>query len=311
MTTITPLHRKLYHDGTLNDRLNQALGLLKKCELCPRECNVDRLSGETGFCHTGRKARIASFHAHYGEEAPLVGRHGSGTIFISHCNLLCTFCQNFEISHLGEGREIEPENLAAMMLKLQEAGCHNINFVTPTHIVPQIIEGLLIAIEHDFNIPLVYNSGGYDKVETLKLLDGIIDIYMPDFKFWDSKWSAEFCNAEDYKDVAVEAIKEMHRQVGDLEISNDGIATKGLLVRHLVMPNGIADTEKIMTFLATEISPHTYVNVMDQYHPCGYAMESSMINRRISPAEYQKALHAAGEAGLTRLDSHIRALRMP
>jgi len=311
MTTLTPSYRQLYHDGILHDRLHQALGLMTNCKLCPRECGVNRLSGETGFCHTGRRARIASFHAHFGEEAPLVGRHGSGTIFISHCNLLCSFCQNFEISHLGEGRDVEPERLAAMMLQLQEAGCHNINFVSPTHVVPQIIEGLINAIEHDLNVPLIYNSGGYDKAETLKLLDGIIDIYMPDFKFWDSKWSAEFCNAEDYKDVAVEAIKEMHRQVGDLKISNDGIAIKGLLVRHLVMPNGIADTEKSMTFLATEISPHTYVNVMEQYHPCGYAMRDSRINRRISPAEYQEALRAARAAGLTRLDSRMRLFRMP
>lgn len=311
MAMVSPSYRQLYRDGILHDRLHQALDLLKKCELCPRECGVDRLSGETGFCHTGKRARIASLHAHFGEEAPLVGRHGSGTIFISYCNLLCTFCQNFEISHLGEGREVEPAQLAAMMLQLQDAGCHNINFVTPTHVVPQIIEGLIIAIEHDLNIPLVYNSGGYDKAETLKLLDGIIDIYMPDFKFWNSKWSATFCKAEDYREVAVEAIKEMHRQVGDLEINKEGIAVKGLLVRHLVMPNGIADTDKIMTFLATEISPHTYVNVMDQYHPCGYAKREPMINRRISPTEYQEALNAAKAAGLTRLDSRVRLFRLP
>ncbi|MBN2254857.1 MAG: radical SAM protein [Deltaproteobacteria bacterium] len=309
MITNSRPYRRLYHDGALSARLTTSLELMKRCKLCPRECGIDRLSGETGFCRTGRRARIASYHAHFGEEAPLVGRHGSGTIFISHCNLLCSFCQNFEISHLGEGREVKPEHLAAMMVQLQEEGCHNINFVTPTHVVPQIIESLIIAVEQGLTIPLVYNSGGYDKVETLKLLDGIVDIYMPDFKFGNSSWAGEFCSAMDYFDVASAAITEMHRQVGDLEIGEDGIATRGLLVRHLVMPNGVADTEKIMTFIATEISPHTYVNVMDQYHPCGHAREDGRINRRISPAEYTQALGAARDAGLTRLDSPLRLFR--
>jgi putative pyruvate formate lyase activating enzyme len=309
MEVISPPYKRLYREGTLAGRHATSLNLMKQCELCPRQCGIDRLSGEIGFCRTGRWARVASYHAHFGEEAPLVGRYGSGTIFISHCNLLCSFCQNFEISHHGEGRKVTPEHLAAMMMQLQEVGCHNINFVTPTHVVPQIIEGLIIATEQGLTIPLVYNSGGYDKVETLTLLDGIIDIYMPDFKFSDAAWSRELCAAEDYFGVASTAIKEMHRQVGDLEISKDGIATRGLLIRHLVMPNGIADTETIMSFIAREISPRTYVNIMDQYHPCGHAARQGRINRRITPSEYADAIRTARDAGLTRLDSRPRLFR--
>lgn len=310
MKTLTPSYIRLYREGILQDRLRRALESLTECELCPRQCAVNRLSGETGFCHTGRMARIASFHAHFGEETPLVGTHGSGTIFISHCNLLCSFCQNFEISHRGEGREVKAEHLAAMMLQLAESGCHNINFVTPTHVVPQILESLIIAVEHGLNVPLVYNSGGYDKVETLKLLDGIFDIYMPDFKFWDSAWSTRYCKADDYKDVAAKAIKEMHRQVGDLTMDENGIAVKGLLVRHLVMPNGLENTRQIMKYLADEISVNTYVNVMDQYHPCGYAARDKTINRRLSGEEFQEAKILARKAGLKRLDPRIRLFRL-
>jgi len=270
--------------------------------LCPRECKVDRLLGEIGYCRTGRKAKVASFHPHFGEEAPLVGRFGSGTIFISSCNLLCSFCQNFEISHLGEGREVEPATMASMMLDLMRRGCHNINFVTPTHVVPQILEGLILAVEQGLNIPLVYNSGGYDRVGTLKILDGIFDIYMPDFKFWDEDGAEKFSHAPDYREHAMMAIKEMHRQVGDLVLNESGVAVRGLLVRHLVMPHGWANTEEIMKFLAKEISANTYVNVMDQYRPCGRAASDPMINRRITGEEYAIAIHQAKQAGLTRLD---------
>jgi len=254
--------------------------------------------------------QVASYNAHFGEESPLVGRSGSGTIFFSSCNLLCSFCQNYDISHLAEGVEVEPEQLAEMMTYLAGSGCHNINFVTPTHVVPQILEGLYIAIEHGLNVPLVYNTGGYDSVETLKILDGIFDIYMPDFKFWDQKMAEKFCNAFDYKEKAVDAIREMHRQVGDLEMNEAGIAVKGLLVRHLVMPNDAANTEEVMKFLADEISVNTYVNVMDQYRPCFSAKDDSIINRRITAEEFEAAIDSAGKAGLKRLDPGVRFVGM-
>ena len=276
--------------------------MLKECRLCPRQCEVDRLNNEKGFCKTGRKAKVASYNAHFGEEAPLVGRFGSGTIFFAFCNLRCSFCQNYEISHLGEGAELEAKDLAAIMLELQRRGCHNVNLVTPTHVVPQILEALLLAVENGLTVPIVYNCGGYERVETLKLLNGIIDIYMPDFKFWDQKWADRYCNAPDYRKMAVKAFKEMHTQVGDLKINNDGIAERGLLVRHLVMPNGIAGTKDIMEFLSKEISANTYVNVMDQYRPCGTAYQDEYINQRISSKDYSRALDCARNAGLTRLD---------
>lgn len=263
---------------------------------------MDRLNDERGFCRTGRRARVASFHAHYGEESPLVGRFGSGTIFFSSCNLLCCFCQNYEISHQGEGAEIEAKDLAAIMLELQQRGCHNINVVTPTHVVPQILEALLLAVENGLSIPIVYNSGGYDRVPTLELLREIVDIYMPDFKFWDEQWAERYCNASDYREIAVSALKEMYYQVGDLVLDSHGIAERGLLVRHLVMPHGVSGTKEIMEFLAKEISPHTYVNVMDQYRPCGLAHQDEYINRRISGREHSEAIEWALGAGLKRLD---------
>ncbi|MBW1701059.1 MAG: radical SAM protein [Deltaproteobacteria bacterium] len=301
-----PSYLKLYRNGELSARLEKAIDMMEACHLCPRACGVNRLEGETGYCRTGRKARVASFNAHFGEEGPLVGRYGSGTIFLSSCNLLCSFCQNYDISHLAEGTEVEPEQVAAMMLHLAERGCHNINFVTPSHVVPQSIEALVLAIEQGLEVPLVYNSGGYDDKETLQLLDGIFDIYMPDFKFWDGKWAERFCNAPDYREIAMDAIREMHRQVGDLVMDNEGIAVKGLLVRHLVMPKQVAGTGKIMEFLAKEISPDTYINVMDQYRPCGSADQDEFINRRLTSQEYRNAVDAAIKAGLTRLDPRER-----
>jgi len=297
-----PSYISLYRDGTLQDRVKNALDRLASCDLCPRRCKVNRLAGEVGFCGAGRRIKIASYNAHFGEEAPLVGKYGSGTVFLSHCNLLCQFCQNYDISHLAEGWEVEPGQAAAMMMELAKRGCHNINFVTPTHMVPQILEALVPAIEGGLNIPLVYNSSGYDRRETLELLEGIVDIYMPDFKFWDEKWAKQYCAAPDYPSVARDAIKEMHRQVGDLEINHEGIATRGLLVRHLVMPNGVAGTKEIVAFLAEEISPDTYTNIMDQYRPCGTANEDALINRRLNSREFRDALDAAGHSGLKRLD---------
>jgi putative pyruvate formate lyase activating enzyme len=264
------------------------------------------LQGDLGFCETGRKAIVASYNAHFGEESPLVGRSGSGTIFVGSCNLLCSFCQNYEISHGKEGTEIGPEQIAIMMIQLAQAGCHNINFVTPTHVVPQILEALPHAIEGGLRVPLVYNSSGYDSPDTLELLDGVFDIYMPDFKFWDNRWAERYCGAPDYREVAIAAFREMHRQVGDLVVDERGIAQRGLLVRHLVMPNQVAGTAEIMEFLAREISPNTYVNVMDQYRPCGSAHRDEFINRRLYSKEYQEAVNAAKKAGMERLDERDR-----
>jgi putative pyruvate formate lyase activating enzyme len=298
-----PSYLKLYREGKLQDRIDRAVELLRDCSLCPRECHVDRLSGELGFCRTGKKAKVASLHAHFGEESPLVGTGGSGTIFFRSCNLLCYFCQNYDISHDAEGGDVEPKDLADMMLRLQRRGCHNINFVTPSHVVPQILQGLSIAIGSGLKVPLVYNTGGYDKVETLKILEDIFDIYMPDFKFWEARWSEKFCKAPDYRKIAAAAIKEMHRQVGDLLIDESGIAEKGLLVRHLVMPNDVSNTGEVMTFLADKISEDTYVNVMDQYHPCGKATLDPVINRRLTRTEYAEAVRRTRDTGLHRLDS--------
>jgi putative pyruvate formate lyase activating enzyme len=279
--------------------------------MCPRQCKVDRLSEEKGVCRTGSKAVVSSYSPHFGEESPLVGSGGSGTIFITNCNLLCIFCQNFDISHLGQGIETSDGQLAAMMVSLQRQGCHNINFVTPSHVVAQILAALPKAIDKGLAVPLVYNSSGYDSVETLKLLDGVFDIYMPDFKFWHEESAKRYTKAPDYPERAKAAVKEMHCQVGDLELDEGGVAVKGLLVRHLVMPAGIKETREILRFLANEISKDTYVNVMDQYRPCGRATKFPPIDRRLTHEEFQKAMDAAREVGLIRLDERdwVRILR--
>ncbi len=301
-----PSYLNLFRERGLSERIKQAMALMESCSLCPRECGINRLNGELGYCETGRKAIVSSYNAHFGEESPLVGQYGSGTIFMGSCNLLCCFCQNYEISHLKEGVEIEPAQMAAMMIHLAERGCHNINFVTPTHVVPQLLEALALAAEQGLGIPLVYNSSGYDKKETLEILDGIVDIYMPDFKFWDGKWAERYCRAPDYPERARAALKEMHRQVGDLIIDDQGVAVRGLLVRHLVMPGGVAGSRKVFEFIAEEISPDTYVNVMDQYRPCGDAHRDEVINRRLFFQEFRDATEAARRAGLTRLDPRDR-----
>ena len=301
-----PAYLKTFQQGELAIRIEEALKRMEACDLCPRDCGVNRIKDETGFCETGRRAKVASYTAHFGEEAPLVGQHGSGTIFISSCNLLCDFCQNYEISHQKEGREVEPQQMAEMMVHLAEKGCHNINFVTPSHVVPQILEALAFAVEMGLRVPLVYNTGGYDKPETLKMMDGIFDIYMPDFKFWEEKWSDRYCGAPDYRDVVITAVKEMHSQVGDLVMDEQGVAVKGLIVRHLVMPGDVSGTARIMDFLAKEISANTYVNVMDQYRPCGKAHNDEFVNRRLRSEEFRRALDAAIKAGLKRLDPRDR-----
>ncbi|MDI6840544.1 MAG: 4Fe-4S cluster-binding domain-containing protein [bacterium] len=295
-----PAYIKLYKSGELKTRVKRAVSILESCVLCPRRCGINRLADERGFCGTGRLPIISSFGPHFGEEAPLVGINGSGTIFISGCNLKCAFCQNFEISHKLEGEEITQEGLAKIMLHLQGISCHNINIVTPTHVVPQILESLPIAIDGGLNLPLVYNTGGYDSIETIKLLDGIFDIYMPDFKFASNEVAERFTNAIDYPEVAKEAIKEMHRQVGDL-IIEDGVAKRGLLVRHLVLPDGLAGTNDVVKFIAS-ISKHTYLNIMDQYRPCGDAYRFHPLNRVITIEEFESAIRIADEVGLHRLD---------
>ncbi|MCK5097503.1 MAG: radical SAM protein [Desulfobacteraceae bacterium] len=299
-----PAYINTFKTGLLDKKVIQAKKLLENCDLCPRQCNVDRTSGESGFCQTGKNAIVCSFNPHFGEERPLVGTHGSGTIFISSCNLLCNFCQNYDISHGREGQEVTADQLAFMMLKLQNEGCHNINFVTPSHVVPQILSALQIAIPQGLSVPMVYNTSGYDKVKTLQLLDGIIDIYMPDFKFFTPE-SAKIADLpEDYSKVVKKAIIEMHQQVGDLVTDNTGIAQKGLLVRHLVLPDGLAGTKEIMNFLSKKISTNTYVNIMSQYRPCGTAHKVKPLSRHISAKEYKDALQIAKKEGITRLDKY-------
>ena len=283
-------------------RVKAAYELLRHCSLCPRNCGVNRLEGQKGFCRTLSKPVVSSWGPHFGEERPLVGRGGSGTIFFTYCNLGCVFCQNYSISHLGEGEAISPERLATVMLELQELGCHNINLVTPTHQVPMIMDALLIASERGLRLPIVYNCGGYESLETLSLLDGFIDIYMPDIKYSDPEVAKRLSLAEDYPEVAKAAIKEMHRQVGDLVINESGIAERGLLFRHLVLPEGLSGTEELMRFIAEEISKNTYVNIMDQYYPCFKAPEHPPLNRRITRAEFFEAVEAARRHGIKRID---------
>ena len=306
-----PSYIHALNSGLLEKRVRQSLAALTRCILCPRRCKVDRTAREKGYCQTGRLAKVASYNAHFGEEAPLVGDNGSGTIFFSHCNLLCNFCQNYDISHGGEGREISDDQLAHIMLELQRSGCHNINFVTPSHVVPQILAAIAIAAQNGLHVPLVYNSGGYDNVGTLKLLDGIVDIYMPDFKFWDSTIAEQTCDAPDYCEVAQNALIEMHRQVGDLCIDDaNGLAYKGLLVRHLVLPAGLAGTAKVMEFLAHSISRNTYVNLMAQYRPCFRAREVKQLGAALTAADYDQAVRESKAAGITRLDRPRRVFRI-
>jgi len=299
-----PAYLRLHESGELKRRVGRALEALKSCEVCPRDCGVDRLADKFAVCKTGRYAVVGSYFAHFGEEDCLRGSRGSGTIFFSGCNLRCVFCQNFDISWQLRGTPAPPEKLAAMMLELQAEGCHNINFVTPEHVVPQIIEALPLAIEGGLRLPLVYNTSAYDSMESLELMDGIVDIYMPDFKYWDSEMARKYSKAPDYPEAARRAIKEMHRQVGELVTDEEGLAVRGLMIRHLVMPEQIAGTRQVMRWIAQELSPHTYVNVMAQYYPAGKVsrQEYPEINRRLTSPEYEAALDEAGRAGLKRLD---------
>jgi len=299
-TACTPAYLVSQNSGGLSEKARAAAALLEDCTLCPRRCHVNRMENETGICRTGKKARVSSCHAHFGEEPPLVGTHGSGTIFLTHCSLMCLFCQNWDISHQGWGEDVSDTALAEMMLALQDRGCHNINFVTPTHVVPQILSAVEKAAQKGLTLPLVYNSSGYDRVETLKRLDGVIDIYMPDFKFWDETVAQMTCDAPDYPEVARAALTEMHRQTGDLVTDENGVARRGLIVRHLVMPDDLAGTRQVMRFIAKNISPNTYVNVMSQYRPAGNAGKVPGLDRPLSASEYRSALQAAQEEGLVR-----------
>jgi putative pyruvate formate lyase activating enzyme len=307
-STSYPAYLSLAENGELERRAHAAIAALNQCRCCPHQCKVDRMHEETGVCRVGRQARVASYFPHHGEEDCLRGRRGSGTIFFSGCNLLCGFCQNYDLSRAREGRKVTTERLAEMMLELQAAGCHNLNWVTPSHVVPQILEALAIAVPRGLRLPVVYNSGGYDSLETLRWLDGVVDIYMPDFKFWDPAIAGRLTQARDYPSVARSAIREMHRQVGDLVLDERGLARLGLLIRHLVMPHGLSGTRPFAKWLAREISPHTYVNVMAQYHPDGEVLTSATSNRYpdlarpISSAEFQNALAEARSAGLHRFD---------
>ncbi|MFH1918830.1 MAG: radical SAM protein [Planctomycetota bacterium] len=304
MAASDPAYLELFESGELARRTERAVESLADCAVCARKCRADRLD-ETNlksYCRTGRYALVSSCFPHHGEESCLRGWNGSGTIFFSQCNLRCVFCQNFDISWQGRGRPVTADELAAMMLGLQREGCHNVNFVTPSHVVPQILEALCLAAEQGLRLPLVYNTGGYDRLSTLELLDGVVDVYMPDFKFWASEVSEELAHAEDYREVACRAVRQMHRQVGDLVIDDDGLARRGLLVRHLVMPGLLAETREVMRFLAREISAETYVNVMPQYRPHGYAHRHEPINRPLSLDEFRRALAIAEEEGIRRLD---------
>ena len=302
-----PAYLRLYRSGELQERAQQAVQRLKSCLVCPRNCGVDRLADKTAACHTGRYALVGSHFPHFGEEDCLRGWNGSGTIFFSLCNLRCVFCQNYDISQAGEEVEARPERLAQMMLALQRQGCHNINFVTPEHVVPQLLEALPLAVERGLRLPIVYNTSAYDSLDSLQLIDGIVDIYMPDFKFWDDRLSLRYLKAKDYPEAARQAIREMHRQVGPLRFDEYGMARRGVLVRHLVMPGQIAGTAEIMRFLAEEISPDTYINVMAQYYPAGKvsAQKYGEINRNVTNPEFSEAVRLAREAGLWRLDEQI------
>lgn len=293
----------LLHHDQLVQRATASHQLLTSCTLCPRQCRVNRLAGESGFCRIGARARVASYGPHFGEESPLVGRHGSGTIFFAGCNLGCCFCQNYDISQ-GDavGEEVSAAELAAIMLELQNIGCHNINLVTPSHVVPQILAALIPALEAGLQIPLVYNCSGYESLEALALLDGVVDIYLPDAKFWQPATAARYTGAADYPQRMREALIEMQRQVGALVMDAEGCARSGLMIRHLLMPGLLEETKAILHFIAQHLPPITYLNIMAQYHPCGRAEAFAELRGAISPEDYQIALDYAHQQGLHRLD---------
>ena len=279
-------------------RIEKAYKLLSPCEVCPRKCGIKRLKGELGFCRSGEEVIVSSYNAHFGEEPPLVGSFGSGTIFFTNCNLKCVYCQNYPISQLGNGNKFTLSELAKIMLVLQKRKCHNINLVTPTHFVPQILKSLKLAVKMGLQIPIVYNSSGYDSVNTLKSLDGIVDIYLPDARYASDVISRKYSSAPDYFEIMKKSLKEMYRQVGDLSLNGMGVAHSGLIVRHLVLPGDLSDTRKIMRFIAKEISPNTYISLMAQYFPAYQAEQFPLLSRRINREEYREALRAFKKEGL-------------
>ena len=301
-----PAYLDLHASGELRRRADEAVAALASCRVCPRDCAVDRLRDQRMACKVGRRARVSSHFPHFGEEDCLRGWNGSGTIFFSFCNLRCVFCQNWETSQEGEGREVDARQLAGLMLELQRRGCHNINFVTPEHVVPQILEALVVAVPQGLRLPLVYNTSAYDSLESLRWMEGVVDIYMPDFKYWEPESAARVLKARDYPQVARRVVKEMHRQVGDLVLDEEGLARRGLLVRHLVMPGALDETREILHWLARELGPDTYVNVMDQYRPEGRVLREPdrfpELTRELHREEHEVALEHARSAGLRRID---------
>lgn len=294
-----PSYLELHPGGELARRALQLAEKYRECVLCPRNCRADRTRGELGFCRASDKIKVSGAFAHFGEEPPLVGWNGSGTIFFSHCGLRCLYCQNHRISFRGDGEYLTCQGLAEMMMKLQESGCHNVNLVTPTHYLPGILEALVLAVPMGFRLPLVYNTSGYEKPEILQLLDRIIDIYMPDFKYWDPRKAARYSSgSEDYPEFARAALSEMHRQVGDLEVDERGIARRGLIIRHLVLPGGAAGSRDVLRFIAEEISPGSFVNIMAQYRPEHEAFQYAEIARRITVEEFRKVLEWAKGFGI-------------
>jgi len=294
-----PSYLRLYDSGELDERIKQFDRILESCELCPRRCGVNRLKGEKGVCRSGKALLVSSFGPHFGEEEPLVGVGGSGTIFLANCNLHCVYCQNYEISHLGYGEVRSESQVADYMIDLQRMGCHNINFVTPTHFAPQLVNATRNAVQKGLRLPLVWNCGGYENVRIIELLDDIVDIYMPDIKYSNSEVAKEYSDAGDYFSIVKEVVKEMHRQVGDLRLDERGIAERGLLIRHLVLPNGLAGSEEVLRFIA-EVSSDSYVNVMAQYRPAGMAYKYEKLRRPPSRKEFESAIELADSLGLTR-----------
>jgi putative pyruvate formate lyase activating enzyme len=284
----------------IGQRIEAARALLEGCTACPRRCGANRLKGEVGFCGGAEKAKVASCNLHYGEEPPISGFRGSGTIFFSGCNMRCKYCQNFPISQMRHGKEIDAEELAEMMVRLESKGCHNVNLVTPSHFIPQILQALSFAWDEGFDLPLVYNTSGYDSVDSLKLLDGVIDIYLADMRYSNNKPAQEFSSVEDYVEVNRRAIKEMYRQVGNLITCGQDVARRGLIVRHLILPDDLAGSAETFRFIKEEISPHTYVSLMGQYFPSFKAEQCVSINRKIIPEEYEAAVESFFESGLSK-----------
>ena len=308
VAVLEPSCLELHRSGELARRARAALELLASpCRVCPRECSVDRLADERGLCRIGRRAMVASHFPHFGEEDCLRGSRGSGTVFFSGCNLRCVFCQNFDVSWKVEGEEVSAERLAAMMLELQAMGCHNINWVTPEHVVPQILEALPLALDAGLDLPIVYNTSAYDSPDSLALMDGVVDIYMPDLKVQSSERARRFVGKREYFEFASRNIREMHRQVGNLVLDERGLARRGLIVRHLIMPGMLDETEAVLRFVADELGPDTYVNLMGQYYPAGKADKFEEINRRPYRSELERAFEIADALGLRRLDARSRA----